>query len=128
MCTCTYNTLTLIYCILRVPPRRESNRPPASTHTQSRAGDKNYFPNVKRISKIINAVARTERESTLLRREQLSPLHKLSGYTRDDVAGVFGFFDKLVSDAYDSEEHGRGLHVNDKYQNATSILWRKLFF
>ena len=60
--------------------------------------------------------------------EQLGPLHKLSGYTKEDVNHVFRFFDKLVSDAYDSEEHGRGLHVNDKYQNATSILWRKLFF
>ena len=60
--------------------------------------------------------------------ERLSPLHALSGYGESDLHGVFGFFDKLVNDAYDTEEKGRGLHANDKYQNATSILWRKFFF
>ena len=60
--------------------------------------------------------------------EQLGPLHKISGYREEEMTKVFDFFDRLVSDAYDSEEHGRGLHVNDKYEKATGILWRKLFF
>ena len=38
--------------------------------------------------------------------EQLAPLHKLSGYSKGEVSKVFSFFDKLVSDAYDSEVGG----------------------
>ena len=38
--------------------------------------------------------------------EQLPPLHVLSGYSEADVKPCFAFFDKLVSDTYDSDEHG----------------------
>ena len=63
-----------------------------------------------------------------VRGDSMRELHKMSGYTKHDLAKVYAFFDRLVSDAYDSEELGRGLHINDKHQNATSILWRKAFF
>ena len=63
-----------------------------------------------------------------VRWDSMRELHKMSGYTKHDLAKVYAFFDRLVSDAYDSEELGRGLHINDKHQNATSILWRKAFF
>lgn len=63
-----------------------------------------------------------------VRWDSMRELHKMSGYTKHDLAKVYAFFDRLISDAYDSEELGRGLHINDKHQNATSILWRKAFF
>ena len=74
------------------------------------------------------AVSYTLENMWNVRWDAMNELHVMSGYTRKDLTKVYAFFDHLISDAYDAEECGRGLHVNDKFQNATSILWRKAFF
>lgn len=74
------------------------------------------------------AVSYTLEKMWNVRWDAMNELHVMSGYTRKDLTKVYAFFDHLISDAYDAEECGRGLHVNDKFQNATSILWRKAFF
>ena len=41
-----------------------------------------------------------------VRWDSMQELHKMSGYTKHDLAKVYAFFDRLISDAYDSEELG----------------------